>query len=50
MSRDRTTLSRAEIKELLSLTDPADLERLQRRAYETMKRTVGEKVYYRGLH
>ncbi len=49
MSGVRTSLSRAEIIELLSLTDPADLERLQRWAYETMKRTVGEKVYYRGL-
>ncbi|MCK9309552.1 MAG: [FeFe] hydrogenase H-cluster radical SAM maturase HydE [Candidatus Cloacimonetes bacterium] len=42
-------LSRAEMLQLLAITDKAELAELYRRAYAVKKQFVGTKVYFRGI-
>lgn len=41
--------SHAELLELLSITDPAELATLYKRAYEVKKQYIGTKVWFRGI-
>lgn len=43
------TLSHADLKYLLSLEDPKDIEILKQKAYEIKVNVVGKKVHFRGI-
>jgi len=46
---EKEELSKEDIIALLSITEPSDINLLRKKAFSTLKKYCGEKVYYRGL-
>lgn len=46
---DDVELNKADLKYLLTLSTPEDIEALYKKAYEIKLRNVGDKVYFRGI-